>query len=146
VSEALEKYRDLRDHLADGLDLCKVMPEYPVKFTFTATPKTGDVCSHGSLRRSCEVCERDERDAEMEDENERLTGQVNAWAERRHASWCCGPGEMCCVCLALATWNHITKDETAASTWMICSMLFVVAGYHRMDVAEDSEYKEHPHD
>ena len=48
---------------------------------------------------------------------------------------------MCCVCLALATWNHITKDETAASTWMICSMLFVVAGYHRMDVAEDSEEK-----
>jgi len=48
------------------------MPEYPVKFTFTATPKTGDVCPHGSLRRSCEICERDERIAELEADVARL--------------------------------------------------------------------------
>ena len=49
-----------------------MMPEYPVKFTFTATPKTGDVCPHGSLRRSCEICERDERIAELEADVARL--------------------------------------------------------------------------
>ena len=36
------------------------------------------------------------RIASLEAECERLRGQVNGWAERRHASWCCGPGEMCC--------------------------------------------------
>ena len=54
-----------------------MMPEYPVKFTFTATPKTGDVCPHGSLRRSCEVCERDERIAELEAATENLSRVCN---------------------------------------------------------------------
>ena len=25
-----------------------------------------------------------------------LLKQRNGWAEKRHASWCCGSGEMCC--------------------------------------------------
>jgi hypothetical protein len=45
------------------------MPEYPVNFRFRGTPR--DECPHGSLRRSCEVCERDERIAELEKECER---------------------------------------------------------------------------
>jgi hypothetical protein len=53
---------------------------------------------------------------------------------------------MCCVCLALAIWSRATNDNESSVVWMLCSMLFVIAGYHRMDVAEDAEDKEHPHD
>jgi hypothetical protein len=46
------------------------MDEYPVNFRFRGTLR--DECPHGSLRRSCEVCERDERIAELEADNARL--------------------------------------------------------------------------
>ena len=48
---------------------------------------------------------------------------------------------MCCVCIALAIWNRATGDNESAVAWMLCSMLFVIAGYHRMDVVDDSEEK-----
>jgi hypothetical protein len=45
------------------------------------------VCEHGSLRRSCEICERDERIAELQTCIRRLIKQEDPDAQRVRFDW-----------------------------------------------------------
>jgi len=63
--------RDADPEGAAWLEERESKPEYP----------NARDCAHGSLRRTCEVCERDERIAELEAECERLRAVVLWYAE-----------------------------------------------------------------
>jgi hypothetical protein len=38
-----------------------------------------DECEHGSLRRSCEICERDEEIARLQEKYENALAQIEVW-------------------------------------------------------------------